>query len=197
MKPIERSEILGLADYEQIRDRFRVRVMAEKKRRRVILGPSVSAVFENRDTILLQIQEMLRTERITRSGAIDHEIETYNENLPGTDELSCTAMIEIANSAERDEFLRAAVGFEKHIWLVVDGERIQADEVGPGADDPLQTPAVHYLKFKLPPTVAAKLRDDAAIRQTRVTLETDHDAYRARAELGREIIAELGEDLRA
>src|SRR5882672_7092791 len=107
MKPIERGEILGLADYETIRERFRARVIAEKKLRRVHVGPNVSALFENRDTVLLQIQEMLRTERITRPAAVDHEIDTYNESLPGDNQLSCTVMIEIPDTTERDAFLRA------------------------------------------------------------------------------------------
>ena len=54
MKPIERSEVLGIADYEMIRDRFRARVIQEKKARRVLLGERASCVFENRDTVLMQ-----------------------------------------------------------------------------------------------------------------------------------------------
>src|SRR5580700_11513070 len=108
MKPIERGEILGLAEYEQIRDQFRSRIIAQKKRRRVQLGPKASAVFENRDTVLLQIQEMLRTERITRPGAVQHELDTYNELVPAEDEVSCTLMVEIVDKAERDAFLVAA-----------------------------------------------------------------------------------------
>lgn len=87
MKPIERGEVLGIAEYEKIREHFRERVIGEKKLRRVQLGPKATALFENRDTVLLQIQEMLRTERITREAAILHEIETYNQLLPGNDEL--------------------------------------------------------------------------------------------------------------
>src|SRR5215469_18971295 len=126
MKPIDRNEVMGLADYETIRERFRARVIESKKRRRVALGPNATALFENRDTVLLQIQEMLRTERITRPAAIQHEIDTYNENLPLDDELSCTVMIEIADKDARDAFLRAAAGFEQHLWLLVDGQRVQA-----------------------------------------------------------------------
>src|ERR1700733_11761094 len=100
MRPIERGEILGLAEYEQVRERFRTRVIEQKKRRRVQVGPKTSAVFENRDTVLLQIQEMLRTERITRPAAVQHELDTYNELVPAADELSCTLMIEIPDRAE-------------------------------------------------------------------------------------------------
>ena len=84
MKPVDRGEILGLAEYEAVRERFRARVIAEKKLRRVQLGPKATAVFENHDTMLMQIQEMLRTERITRPAAVQHEIDTYNEIVPGT-----------------------------------------------------------------------------------------------------------------
>src|SRR5271154_4518977 len=95
MKPVRRDEVMGLADYETIRDRFRSRVIEEKRARRVTVGDSASAVFENHDTVLLQIQEMLRTERITREAAIKHEIDTYNTHAPGKDELFATVMIEI------------------------------------------------------------------------------------------------------
>ncbi|MGH7294287.1 MAG: DUF3501 family protein, partial [Polyangiaceae bacterium] len=93
MKPIERGEILGLAEYERVREQFRARVIALKKHRRVAVGPKATAVFENRDTVLLQIQEMLRTERITREEAVQHEIDTYNELVPRAGEVSCTLMI--------------------------------------------------------------------------------------------------------
>src|SRR5690349_291735 len=65
MKPVERTEILDLGSYERVREHFQRRVIAEKRARRVALGPNMTVLFENHDTVLLQIQEMLRTERIT------------------------------------------------------------------------------------------------------------------------------------
>jgi hypothetical protein len=196
MKPIERGEVLGLAEYERIRERFRARVIAEKKHRRVAVGPKASAVFENRDTVLLQIQEMLRTERITRPGAVDHEIATYNELLPGKDELSCTFMIEIADKAERDAFLAAAVGLERHVWLVAGSLRVQARSIDRGASAD-RTTAVHYLKFALPPSLAERLRNAATSDETITHLElaVDHPAYAVEAVLPAETILQLGQDL--
>src|SRR6516225_11115570 len=152
MKLVERGEILGLAEYEAVRERFRARVIAEKKLRRTQLGPKATAVFENHDTMLMQIQEMLRTERITRAAAVQHEIDTYNELVPAAGELSCTVMIEIVDKAERDAFLQTALGFEKHVWLVVDGEHVPARAISRGTPSD-RTTAVHYLKFALPPAV--------------------------------------------
>lgn len=196
MKPIERGEVLGLADYETIRERFRARVIEEKKRRRLKVGPKASCVFENRDTVLLQIQEMLRTERITKEAGILHEIATYNQLVPIDEELSCTLMIEIPEKEERDAFLKSAAGFEKNIYLVVGGERIRAvwEKERESTD---RTTAVHYLKFPLTQRASGAFRSatraDATI--THVELEIDHPAYKARAPFPAETIVSLGEDL--
>jgi Protein of unknown function (DUF3501) len=201
MKPIDRGEILGLADYETVRERFRARVIAEKKLRRAPVGPKASVVFENRDTVLLQIQEMLRTERITRPAAIQHEVDTYNELLPDEDELSCTLMIEIADREEREAFLRAAKGLERHVWLVAGAHRLKARASERWADGPMdRTTAVHYLKFALPGEVATALRDPAgrpagATESLAVAMEIDHPAYTVRAALRSEMLAAIGEDL--
>jgi hypothetical protein len=194
MKLIDQGEILNLTEYEAVRERFRGRIIAEKKLRRAALGPKVSAVFENRETMLLQIQEMLRTERITRPAAVKHEIDTYNEIVPGQDELSMTLMIEIADKEERNAFLRDAVGFEKHVWLVAGHERVQARAIDRGAPEE-RTTAVHYLKFKLPPKVADGLRSRDATPTLQLALEVDHPVYVARAILSTETVMELAEDL--
>ncbi len=190
MKPIERGEILGLPDYEAIRGPFRARVIEEKKRRRVLVGPSVSAVFENRDTILLQIQEMLRTERITRESAVRHEIDTYNQLMPEAGGLSATVMIEIPDPAERDSFLTRAKGFEKHIAIALAGERIGAtwDESRVLPD---RASAVLYVKFALTPAVRAAIQ----AKEGDVELLVDHGEYRARAKLSRATLDSLAEDL--
>ena len=93
MRKVERGELLPLHEYEVIRDRFRARVIEHKRARRVALGPHMSAVFEDRDTVLHQVQEMLRTERITREDAVVHELETYTELIPGHNELSLTLFV--------------------------------------------------------------------------------------------------------
>ncbi len=195
MKLVDRGEILGLAEYEVVREQFRGRIITEKKLRRVKLGPKVSVVFENHDTMLMQVQEMLRTERITRPAAVEHEIDTYNEIVPGRDELSITLMIEIADKVERDAFLLEAHGFEKHVWLVAGGDRVQARAIDRGAPEE-RTTAVHYLKFKLPPAAADAIRSPLVGPPFTLALEVDHPAYEARALLPAETVAQLADDLR-
>jgi hypothetical protein len=191
MRLIDRNEILPIGDYEQVRDRFRARVISEKRPRRVKLGDHLSAVFENRDSVLLQIQEMLRTERISSEPAIKHEIETYNELIPGENELSLTVFVEIPERELRDRMLVELAGLERHVGIEVNGERYMASSgPRPGAVED-RTTAVHYMKIRLPDGAAGLLKDGRATAALVVT----HPRYEARADLSAATLAKLGEDL--
>ena len=72
---IELGDVLNFFEYEKVREEMRRRVIALKRTRRVPVGPYLSFVFENRDTLLFQIQEMCRVERITDDARIQDEIE--------------------------------------------------------------------------------------------------------------------------
>ena len=190
MRPIDRNEILPIGAYEQVREHFRARVIAEKRPRRVKVGNHLSAVFENRDSVLLQIQEMLRTERITSEPAIKHEIETYNELIPGDGELSLTVFVEIPEREVRDRMLVDLAGLERHIGVEVNGERFMASSgPRPGAVED-RTTAVHYLKVRLPSAAVALLKERRA-----AALVVTHPRYEARAELSPATLAKLAEDL--
>ncbi len=198
MKPIERGEVLGLAEYEAIREPFRSRVIAEKKARRIALGPNASCVFENRDTAMMQIQEMLRTERITREAAILHEIETYNQLVPGEHELSATVLIEIDEKADREKFLFEAKGLDRSFSLLVDGTRCHGQH-DVSRESPDRTTAVHYLKFLLEPAAERALRDVLARSRkpgdVSVELVVEHPRYSAKAPLPASLVQSLAEDL--
>lgn len=192
MKNVDRNEILRLGDYEQVRPQFRARVIAEKKKRRIRIGERVSAVFETHDSVLMQVQEMLRTERITREPAIWHEIETYNELVPGEGELSLTAMIEIDDKDERDRFLIAARGIESAFFVEVDGEKF-CGKVNPARVLDDRASAVLYLKFTMARPAAERVR---AGKASSVAVGVEHDAYTARETLSPAVVACLAEDLR-
>ena len=91
MRPIELSEIKNIADYELIRPALRPRMIALKDRRRISVGDHLTFLFENRETVLYQIQEMMRIERIVKPEEVAHEVATYNELIPGDGELSAPA----------------------------------------------------------------------------------------------------------
>jgi hypothetical protein len=190
MKPVERSEILPLGEYEAIRPHFRTRVIEAKRPRRVRLGDRMSAVFENRDSVLFQIQEMLRTERITSEDGIAHEIATYNDLLPGEGQLSVTLFVEIADKEERDRTLVELAGLEGSLRLEVGGERLPARGTSPELFSG-RTTAIHYLKIDVSPAAAEALKAGAA----GAALVVDHPRYQARAELEAATVRSLAGDL--
>ncbi len=189
MKPIDRSELLDLGAYEQVRERFRARVIAVKRPRYVALGPAMTVLFENRDTVLFQVQEMLRTERITQEKAIRHELETYNELIPAERELSATIFIEYPDREERDRMLAALAGVEDDFYLLAGSERFGVIPDRRGSE-PERTMAVQYVKFPLSEAAVSSLRSGAGA----LKLGVDHPAYRAEVALGAETIASLRDD---
>lgn len=191
MQQIQRNEILPIGEYEAIRPHFRARVIEEKRPRRVRIGEHVSAVFENRDSVLLQIQEMLRTERITSESAILHEIETYNDLVPGEGQLSVTMFVEIPQKEVRERMLVDLAGLEDRIALEVDGERFAVTGKRPDGYVEGRTTAVHYLKVTPSKEAAAKIK----ARKAKVALLITHPKYEERADLGPATVAKLAEDL--
>jgi len=198
MRVVERAEVMGIADYEIVRDHFRARVIQEKKARRVFLGDRASCLFENHDSVLLQIQEMLRTERITREAAILHEIETYNELVPKDHELSATILIEIEDKDARDKFLVDAAGLERTFALKVDGV-VCPGKVDPRGVDATKTTAVHYVKFDLAADAERRLRDvlekRAKASEVVVEIVSTHPVYTQSARLTPALVQSLAEDL--
>jgi hypothetical protein len=193
MMPIERNEVLQLGEYEAVRPHFRARVIEEKKARRVAVGDFISVVFENRDSVLMQIQEMLRTERITSESAVLHEIETYNELVPSPRQLSLTAFVEIADKPTRDRMLVKLAGLEDAFGVEVDGQLFRATGKRPDGFAPGRTTAVHYLKATLDAPAVAAITGGKA----RVALVVNHPELELRVELRRGTVAKLAEDLRS
>lgn len=190
MKRVERGEILNLEKYEEIREHFQRRVVAEKRARRIALGTNMTLLFENHDTVLLQIQEMLRTERITSDSAIQHEIDTYNELVPDAGELSATVFIEYPDKDERDAMLAALAGVEDCFYFEIDGERMPARGERQG-DRTDQTTAVQYVKFPLSASAVEAMRRATGA----AAIGVEHTAYSARAVLAGAARKSLADDL--
>jgi hypothetical protein len=190
MKPVARDELLDLAAYESIREHFRARVIAEKRHRYVALGERMTLLFENHDTVLFQIQEMLRTERISQEPAIAHEIATYNELIPGDGELSATIFIEYPEAREREQMMVRLAGIEDKFYLSVDGKRAVLVPDSRGTET-TRTMAVHYVKFQLG-ELATKALSRAEVE---VLVGVEHPEYRAQTRLSRETLDSLRRDL--
>ena len=76
MDPLTLNDVVDIAEYEALRDSFRREVMELKKHRRIAIGEFITLVFENRETMKFQVQEMMRVERIVAKERIKEEIDT-------------------------------------------------------------------------------------------------------------------------
>ena len=191
MKPITPQEILPLTTYDRVRSLLRPLCIAEKARRRLAVGPHLTLLFENRQTIWYQIQEILRTERIFEDAAVNDEVQTYNELIPRADELSATLLIEYADAAERDAALAEMVGLERHLWMVLDDNRISArfDERQMTSG---QISAVQFIAFPLGPSAT---RFAKAAEAGKASVEVDHPHLAARTLIEGALATALAEDL--
>lgn len=198
--PSRRLTLHDIADvraYARERDEFRRRVIELKRRRRIHLGTIMTLVFENRETIRFQIQEMARVEQLTTDAAIQTELDIYNPMIPAPGHLCATMFIELTTDDQVREWLPKLAGVERSLALrlpaaaaapevraVVDEQHAQ------GLTRETVTAAVHYLRFAL--------SDDqvAAFAAGPVVLACDHPAYREEIELSDDARAELLTDLR-
>jgi hypothetical protein len=188
------ADIADLRAYERERSAFREHVIELKRRRRVEVGTIVTFVFENRDTIRFQIQEMARVEKLISDAAIEGELRAYNPLIPEPGTLSATLFIELTSKEALLEWLPRLVGIERSVRLrLADGSVVAAvpDE---GHDSQLTrddvTASVHYVRFELTPAQVT------AFAAGPVTLAIEHPAYREDVELAPFTHAELLTDLR-
>jgi hypothetical protein len=189
MKKIVLDDILGFAAYEQVREKFRNDIIDKKKKRRIALGERVSVVFENRDTVTFQIQEMLRAEKITDLDKIREEIAVYNELIPDTDELSATLFLEIEDQSHLREDLLKFLGIDQAVFLKV-GERSIPGRFEEGHSKEDKISAVQYVRFPFDPQTRQAFRAGE-----HAELIIDHPNYKARAVLAPDAQQSLAEDL--
>jgi hypothetical protein len=190
--PIDVSEVLNLYEYERIRPQARDRVIEAKRHRRVGVGRYLSFVFENRDTVLFQIQEMCRAERIVDGEKVAEEVAVYNSLLPGPGELAATMMIEITERSQIQPILDALLGIDTgdYVRMHIDDEVVPGVfEAGHSDEERGKLGAVHFVRFPL--SLAAQRR----FRSAEVWLIVDHPNEHARTRLTEPMKASMARDL--
>ena len=150
MKKISPSDLLTNADYEAQRTVFRQSIMEHKKTRRVQVGPNLMLHFEDYMVMRYQVQELMRTEKLTEKEDIVEELSAYNPLIPDGANLKATMMLEYPNPEERQLRLKQLIGIEELISIEIEGH----DRVYPIANEDLprssdeKTSAVHFLRFE-------------------------------------------------
>ncbi len=187
---VQLDEIVGLHRYEEMRDNFRAQIIELKRRRRVSVGDRVTFVFENHETMLFQIQEMLRAEHIVDLDRIRDELDVYNALVPNPGELSSTMLIEITGSDRIREELIELIGIDEAVSVVLGDQVAKAVfEAGRSKEDKLS--AVQYVRFPLATADIAALQDPRVV----AAIVIDHPYYKHRTEIPAAVRQSLVEDL--
>ena len=189
---IDPSDIMDLADYIAVRKARKAEMIALKKKRRLAVGPNATIHFENYDTMLYQVHEMVYTERGGQE-QIKDELAAYNPLIPKGNEIVGTFMLEYEDPVIRDRVLRTLGGIEETVYLDVGGMRVQAtweQEVDRTTDEG-KTSSIHFLHFPMTAEQAAAFKTPG----TRVILGVEHRNYGHMALMPEEIREELARDL--
>lgn len=187
--PIKRSDIKGPAIYSGMRDDYRKRIIELKRDRRVIIGDRVSMVFENRHTLISQVEEMLRAENLTSDEQIAEELEVYNAIMPTADSLSATLFLEVPPGTNARTELDRLIGLDEHLVLHIGDLNIRAAfEEGRGTTERIS--AVQYCRFPLTDKTLAALRTEG----TPVSMEIDHPGYKYKTDCSEAMRASLAAD---
>ncbi len=163
---LERQDLLTLEEYAEKRSSIRQETIQVKKLREVNLGSHIRMIFENKQTVQYQIQEMLRIEKIFESSEIQEELDVYNALVPNGSNLKATMMIEYPDVAERVVALSRLIGVEKSIYFQVEGH----EKVFPICNEDLEretdvkTSAVHFMRFEFDQNMIADFVSGANVK---------------------------------
>ena len=190
MQLLTLKDIHSTVLYEEFRDDFRRKIIDLKKHRRISIGDRVTLVFENRQTLIFQIQEILRAEHIVDVDKIQEEIEIYNPLLPTEDSLSATLFLEVPPEANAYTELNRLIGLDEYVHLHVGAHIINASfEQGRSTEDRIS--AVQYTRY----IFTEEQKHTFCQQECEVSLHINHPQYQHQIPLTQAMHQSLINDL--
>ncbi len=180
MNQLTHNDLIAQDEYERQREAYRQTIIDLKRRRRIGIGDKITLVFENRETLRFQIQEMIRVERIVDPQKVQEELDVYNALLPASGELSATLLIELTDADTMKHWLDLFMGLDhgQKVGLRAGSEIVYGEFEGGHSHD-TKISAVHFVRFRPTPAMVTALGDQAV----RVALSVCHAGYDAEAEV--------------
>jgi hypothetical protein len=117
MLPLTVDDLLPLEEYATKRKEFfDAHRRYIDRYRRVRIGPKLTLVFENRQTLWFRVQEVIRIARLADAREVQLELNLYNRLLPTPNLLQSALLIEISDAAQ--------LGKELAPWRALAGEQL-------------------------------------------------------------------------
>ena len=190
-KEIQKQDILSLDIYTKQRRELRKNIVQFKKNRRISLGPYATFYFENYETMLAQVQEMLYIEK-GGDEQLKDELIAYNPLIPKGEELVATLMFEIDNPVSRATFLGKVGGIENKVFMKIDGEIVKAipEKDVDRTSSEGKASSVQFIHFKFNNTQIEKFKSGSL----QVDLGIDHVEYSHTTKLTDSTVKSLAAD---
>src|SRR5947209_12469074 len=117
MRPLTLDDLLPLDEYAARRREFFDSLQRYLDRyRRVRIGPRLTLLFENRQTLWFRAQEVLRIARLSERPRVQQELDLFNRLLPGRDRLQAALLIRVSEQGQLSEELAP--------WQELSGEQL-------------------------------------------------------------------------
>ena len=190
-KNIEKNDLVAPDVYAENRKKIRKNIVDYKKNRRVPLGPHATFYFENFDTMLAQIQEMLHIEK-GGDEQLKDELNAYNPLIPKGKELIATLMFEIDDPVLRSDFLGKVGGIEETVYIKISNEKIKASsekDVDRTSSEG-KASSVQFVHFNFSNEQIKNFKN----LKNKALLIIEHDLYRHSTEITSNVRADLIKD---
>ncbi|MCL5888822.1 MAG: DUF3501 family protein [Candidatus Thermoplasmatota archaeon] len=188
MKKITDGELFSPEEFSGILEVERRKIIKAKKERR-ITSKTFSYLFENRETVLNQMNEMVLIENIHDDKEKKHILDTYNELIPDDLEFSVSMFIEISDEKKLLQEMPRLSGIENNVYLVFGDYEVKgAPEEGRSTDTLEST--LQYLRFKFDGKTAEQFK-----KAKNAFIVTRHPIYKESAEITEPLLAQLKSEL--
>jgi hypothetical protein len=156
MRPLTPDDLLSLEEFAgQRRQHFEAHTRYVDRYRRVRLGPRLTLIFENRQTLWFRVQEVLRVARLADPVRVREELAVYNRLLPDAGQLHAALLSSTDNDGPPADW-KTFRGQE--LRLVAGNLSVPADLVTSRPEDSAIGFA-HWVRFALDADARRRLAD--------------------------------------
>lgn len=182
------EDIIPPENFEKQRDSITRKIIEIKKLRRVETK-TFSFLFESRETVLNQINEMVFIEKVKDPDEIKRLIEVYSDLLPKPGMFSVSMFIEFRDEKQMLREMPKLTGVENTVYLTFDGNQLKATPEEGRSTEVLES-TLQYLKFTFTTEMKKKFMD-----AQNVYIETRKEGYSETAKIPPDLLNQLKSEL--
>ncbi len=157
MRPLLVADLLPLAEYAgRRREYFEAHQRYLDRHRRVRVGPSLTLLFENRQTLWFRVQEIVRIARLTTVPMIRRELDLCNRLLPGPNQLQAALLVDMDEKTLSEDLQRWQTLHGDELRLRIGGTATPADLLTCRPEDRC-TCTAYWVQFSLSPAQSRPL----------------------------------------